>query len=94
MKMDSTKASQNQRETNERSSKITRLAPTLTTIGQLKRAAADCKACDLWKRATQTVFGDGPTKAEVMFVGEQPGDHEDTAGHLLSGRQESFWIEP
>jgi uracil-DNA glycosylase family protein len=44
-----------------------------------------CKACDLYKRGTQTVFGEGPTRAEVMMVGEQPGDAEDLAGHPFVG---------
>src|SRR5258708_9638107 len=54
-------------------------APT-TTLTELRTAARECKACDLWKTATQTVFGAGPTKATIMFVGEQPGDPEDRAG--------------
>jgi DNA polymerase len=44
-----------------------------------------CRACNLWKRGTQTVFGEGPERAEVMFIGEQPGDHEDLAGHPFVG---------
>jgi DNA polymerase len=44
-----------------------------------------CQACDLWKRGTQTVFGEGARQAEVMFVGEQPGDQEDLAGHPFVG---------
>jgi DNA polymerase len=48
-----------------------------------------CKACDLYKRGTQTVFGEGPRKAEVMLVGEQPGDAEDLAGHPSSVRRAS-----
>jgi uracil-DNA glycosylase family protein len=56
--------------------------PTLTTVREI---AADCKACDLYRRATQTVFGEGPRKAEVMLVGEQPGDAEDLAGHPFVG---------
>src|SRR4051812_23750371 len=45
------------------------------------RAAADrCRACDLWARATQTVFGLGPVPAPLMLVGEQPGDREDVEG--------------
>jgi DNA polymerase len=50
------------------------------TITDLRTAARDCRACDLWKSATQTVFGAGPTKATIMFIGEQPGDQEDRAG--------------
>ena len=51
----------------------------------LQRAALNCKACDLWRNATQTVFGEGPTPARVMFVGEQPGDSEDKVGHPFVG---------
>src|SRR5438067_9249321 len=56
--------------------------PTLTT---LRAAAAPCKACDLWKTGTQTVFGEGSPNAKVMFVGEQPGDKEDLAGRPFVG---------
>jgi uracil-DNA glycosylase len=63
----------------------TSLAPTANTIAQLRQAASGCKACDLWKTATQTVFGEGPSKATIMFVGEQPGDREDRAGHPFVG---------
>jgi uracil-DNA glycosylase len=51
-----------------------------TSLTQLRRAARDCKACDLWRNATQTVFGTGAAKAKIMMVGEQPGDQEDLAG--------------
>ena len=61
------------------------IAPTARTISQLRDAAAKCKACDLWKNATQTVFGEGSAKAKIMFVGEQPGDQEDRAGHPFVG---------
>src|SRR5437762_6400807 len=47
--------------------------------------AAGCKACDLYKRGTQTVFGEGPNRATIMMVGEQPGDAEDLAGHPFVG---------
>jgi uracil-DNA glycosylase len=56
-----------------------------STIAGLRRAASECKACDLWKRATQTVFGEGAAKAKIMFVGEQPGDQEDRSGHPFVG---------
>jgi uracil-DNA glycosylase len=59
--------------------------PSRLTIPNLQRAAAVCKGCDLWKNATQTVFGEGPSKALVMFVGEQPGDYEDRQGHPFVG---------
>ncbi len=55
------------------------------TLADLRRRASSCKACDLWKAATQTVFGEGPAKARVMFVGEQPGDQEDKSGHPFVG---------
>ena len=48
-------------------------------------AAAHCKACPLWKNATQTVFGEGPAHPAIMLVGEQPGDREDIAGHPFVG---------
>lgn len=51
----------------------------------LRKAAAGCRGCDLWLNATQTVFGEGPVPARVMFVGEQPGDQEDRAGHPFVG---------
>jgi len=60
-------------------------APAAKTIGQLQKISAGCRACDLWKNATQTVFGEGPSSAKVMFVGEQPGDQEDRAGHPFVG---------
>jgi DNA polymerase len=63
----------------------TLVAPTLKTITALRDAARDCKACDLWKTGTQTVFGEGPSKSQIMFVGEQPGDQEDRAGHPFVG---------
>ena len=59
--------------------------PVPLKLPELQRAAATCKACDLWKNATQTVFGEGPVKARVMFVGEQPGDQEDRLGHPFVG---------
>jgi len=61
------------------------IALTANTLADLRRAAAECKACDLWKTGTQTVFGEGASKARIMFVGEQPGDHEDRAGHPFVG---------
>jgi probable DNA metabolism protein len=54
-------------------------------IAALREAAADCRACPLWKDATQTVFGEGPQHAKVMLVGEQPGDKEDLAGKPFVG---------
>jgi uracil-DNA glycosylase family protein len=56
-----------------------------SSLEMASRAAAKCRACDLWKCATQTVFGEGSTDATVIFVGEQPGDKEDLAGHPFIG---------
>ena len=61
------------------------LVPDKPTIPKLQFAAADCQACDLWKRGTQTVFGEGRPKARVMLVGEQPGDQEDIQGRPFVG---------
>jgi uracil-DNA glycosylase len=55
------------------------------TIAGLRAAAAGCPACPLYRDATQTVFGEGPERALVMLVGEQPGDAEDIAGHPFVG---------
>ncbi|TFV53055.1 UdgX family uracil-DNA binding protein [Blastococcus sp. TF02A-35] len=51
----------------------------------LRAAAAGCRACELWQDTTQTVFGDGPGTARVVFVGEQPGDQEDRKGEPFVG---------
>ena len=59
--------------------------PARLTLPQLREAAAGCRACPLWRRGTQTVFGAGPSKAGVVFVGEQPGDLEDRAGEPFVG---------
>ncbi len=56
--------------------------PSLTGLAKL---AENCKACDLWKRATQTVFGEGRPDSKVMFIGEVPGDREDRAGKPFVG---------
>jgi uracil-DNA glycosylase len=55
------------------------------TLDGLRRAATGCRACDLFLTGTQTVFGEGPPRAEVMMVGEQPGDSEDRAGQPFVG---------
>lgn len=60
-------------------------ADDATTIRALREAARHCRRCPLWRDATQTVFGEGPDKADVMFVGEQPGDQEDIAGKPFVG---------
>jgi uracil-DNA glycosylase family protein len=61
------------------------LIPPRPTLPALKAAAADCKACDLWKKGTQTVFGEGSRRAHVLFVGEQPGNEEDLTGKPFVG---------
>jgi uracil-DNA glycosylase len=61
------------------------LVPPRPSLKKLREAAAGCKACPLWKTGTQTVFGEGSPKSEVMFVGEQPGDQEDKAGEPFVG---------
>jgi uracil-DNA glycosylase len=61
------------------------LIPDTPTLPTLQEAAADCKACDLWENATQTVFGEGKTSAKVLFVGEQPGNEEDLDGRPFVG---------
>lgn len=61
------------------------LVPPRPTLPKLRIAAATCKACDLWKTGTQTVFGEGSPHARVMFIGEQPGDKEDLAGKPFVG---------
>jgi uracil-DNA glycosylase family protein len=61
------------------------LIPDRATLARVRRAAVECQACDLYKRATQTVFGEGARKAELMLVGEQPSDAEDLSGHPFVG---------
>src|SRR5262249_8971874 len=55
------------------------------SLTNLRAEAADCRACPLWKDATQTVVGEGPSRAPLMLVGEQPGDKEDLAGKPFVG---------
>jgi DNA polymerase len=59
--------------------------PERVTLPALREAAAGCRGCHLWQVGTQTVFGEGAQHAEVMFVGEQPGDYEDRAGKPFVG---------
>ncbi len=59
--------------------------PFSDSIEALAQAAKTCRACDIWSRATQTVFGEGNAHAEVILVGEQPGNQEDLAGHPFVG---------
>ena len=61
------------------------LIPPRPSLTALKAAAADCQACDLWKKGTQTVFGDGSRRSNVLFVGEQPGNEEDLTGKPFVG---------
>jgi uracil-DNA glycosylase len=61
------------------------LIPPDPTLDALRSAAATCKACDLWERGTQTVFGEGEEVAELVLVGEQPGDKEDLEGAPFVG---------
>src|SRR5487761_177670 len=70
----------------KRSSKSANLLiPLHPTIPALQKAAKGCQACDLWKRGTQTVFGEGEPDAKVILVGEQPGDREDVEGKPFVG---------
>ena len=59
--------------------------PERKSLKALRDAAVDCKGCDLWERGTQTVFGEGARRAEVLFVGEQPGNEEDLTGKPFVG---------
>jgi uracil-DNA glycosylase len=61
------------------------LIPGRPSLKKLREAAAGCKACPLWETGTQTVFGEGSAQAEVVFVGEQPGDREDIEGRPFVG---------
>jgi uracil-DNA glycosylase family protein len=61
------------------------LIPSRATLTKLRKIAAGCQACPLWKRGTQTVFGEGPLGAEVMLIGEQPGNDEDLQGRPFVG---------
>jgi uracil-DNA glycosylase len=60
-------------------------AEAIDRLDSLRREAASCRACPLWENATQTVFGEGPPDAEIMLVGEQPGDREDREGRPFVG---------
>lgn len=60
-------------------------APRNRSLAALREAAAGCRNCELWQPATQTVFGEGPARARVLVVGEQPGDEEDLAGRPFVG---------
>ena len=60
--------------------------PSRKSLKAFLDAGADCKACDLWKHGTQTVFGEGSRQAEIFFVGEQPGNEEDLSGQPFVGQ--------
>jgi len=64
---------------------VPELLPDRPTLDEVRDISKGCKACDLYKRGTQTVFGEGPPRADVMMVGEQPGDAEDIAGQPFVG---------
>ena len=59
--------------------------PPRPTLPKAREASKECRGCDLWKIGTQTVFGEGASKAELMLVGEQPGNEEDLTGHPFVG---------
>jgi uracil-DNA glycosylase len=79
----------------------TRFLPEHRDLATLARAAASCKGCDLWEPSSRVVFGEGPEDAEIVLVGEQPGDHEDLegtpfvgpAGHVLDEALEAAGID-
>ncbi len=60
-------------------------APATRDLGKLRAAAANCRACPLYRDATQTVFGEGGSDVNVVFIGEQPGDQEDKVGRPFVG---------
>ena len=63
----------------------TEFFPPQKSLKAFREAAEDCKACDLWERGTQTVFGEGARRADIVFVGEQPGNEEDLSGKPFVG---------
>jgi uracil-DNA glycosylase len=69
----------------DRGQPVPELLPDALSLPALRDVAAHCRACDLWTRGTQTVFGEGPDTARVLMVGEQPGDQEDRAGRPFVG---------
>lgn len=64
---------------------LPKVAPEKRTLVTLRAASKRCEGCDLFRFATQTVFGEGPSNAPVVFVGEQPGDQEDLSGKPFIG---------
>ena len=67
------------------SSPVEELIPEHPTLERLRESAANCRGCGLWRNATQTVFGEGHSHADVVMVGEQPGDVEDRTGRPFAG---------
>jgi uracil-DNA glycosylase len=61
------------------------IPPDTSSLAEMRESARECTACHLFRRATQTVFGEGPKNAPIMLVGEQPGDREDEAGKPFVG---------
>lgn len=59
--------------------------PPHASLAELRRASCECHGCDLYRHATQTVFGEGPEDADIVMIGEQPGDQEDVQGHPFVG---------
>jgi hypothetical protein len=65
--------------------------PDTSNLTEVREASHHCTACHLYKRATQTVFGEGPKNASIMLVGEQPGDYEDVSGRpFVWTRRENY----
>jgi uracil-DNA glycosylase family protein len=73
------------REPGDKHESATALLPKRLSLKGLRKASAGCRACQLWRGGTQTVFGEGRARARVMLVGEQPGDREDLEGHPFVG---------
>lgn len=69
----------------EKAGSARQFVPETRDLTKLRNATESCRGCDLYKRATQAVFGEGKRKARMVFVGEQPGDAEDLAGHPFVG---------
>ena len=65
--------------------------PASLDLGRLRQAAEHCHGCDLYRASTQVVFGEGPADAELVLVGEQPGDREDIEGHPFVGPAGRCW---
>src|SRR5436305_1870417 len=85
MKIVSNNTAEQSRKGPDRDIDLAGLTSSIQTMTSLRTAATGCEACDLWKSATQTVFGEGPSKPQIMFIGEQPGDQEDLSGQPFVG---------